>query len=46
VEFETEGEEEEDRPRLTMGEDVKLELSDDEDDEPAAKPEGVLKLDL
>jgi hypothetical protein len=45
VEFETEGEEEE-RPRLTMGEDVKLELSDDEDEEPAAKPEGVMKLDL
>jgi hypothetical protein len=46
VEFQTDGEEEEERPRLTMGEDVKLELSDDEDEEPAAKPEGVLKLDI
>jgi hypothetical protein len=46
VEFQTDGEEEEERPRLTMGEEVKLELSDDEDEEPAAKPEGVLKLDI
>jgi hypothetical protein len=44
VEFETDGEEEQ-RPRLTMGEDVKLDLSDDEE-EPAAKPAGVVKLDL
>ena len=46
VEFETdnEDEEEDDRPRLTMGEDIKLDLSDDE--EPAAKPAGVVKLDL
>ena len=46
VEFETDNEdEEEERPRLQMGEDVKLELSDDEE-EPAAKPAGVVKLDL
>jgi hypothetical protein len=46
VEFETEGEEEdEERPRLTLGEDVKLDI-EEEDEEPAAKPEGVLKLDL
>jgi hypothetical protein len=47
VEFETdnEDEEEDDRPRLTMGEDIKLDLSDDEE-EPAAKPAGVVKLDL
>ena len=45
VEFETDNDEEEvDRPRLTMGEDIKLDLSDDE--EPAAKPAGVVKLDL
>ena len=46
VEFETDNEEDEERPRLTMGEDVKLDLSDDEEEEPAAKPEGVMKLDL
>jgi len=48
VEFATDAEdndEEEQRPRLTMGEDVKLDLSDDEE-EPAAKPAGVVKLDL
>jgi hypothetical protein len=45
VEFETDNDEDEERPRLTMGEDVKLDLSDDEE-EPAAKPEGVMKLDL
>jgi hypothetical protein len=45
VEFETDNEEDEERPRLTMGEDVKLDLSDEEE-EPAAKPEGVMKLDL
>ena len=48
VEFETDAEddEEEQRPRLTMGEDVKLDLGDDEEEEPAAKPAGVVKLDL
>ena len=46
VEFETDNEDEEDdRPRLTMGEDIKLDLSEDEE-EPAAKPAGVVKLDL
>jgi len=47
VEFETDGgeDEEEDRPRLTMGEDIKLDLAEDEE-EPAAKPAGVVKLDL
>ena len=47
VEFETDNEddEEEERPRLQMGEDVKLDLSEDEE-EPAAKPAGVVKLDL
>ena len=46
VEFETDNEdEEEDRPRLTMGEDIKLDMSDEEE-EPAAKPAGVVKLDL
>ena len=46
VEFETDNEDEdEERPKLTMGEDIKLDLSDDEE-EPAAKPEGVMKLDL
>ena len=44
VEFETD-DEEDDRPRLTMGEDIKLDLSEDEE-EPAAKPAGVVKLDL
>ena len=44
VEFETDDEEEE-RPRLTMGEDIELDLSDDED-EPAAQPSGVVKLDI
>jgi hypothetical protein len=46
VEFETDNDEDEERPRLTMGEDVKLDLSDDDEEEPAAKPEGVMKLDL
>ena len=47
VEFETDNEDdEEERPRLKMGEDIKLELSDDEEEEPAVKPEGVMKLDL
>ena len=45
VEFETDTEEEE-RPRLQMGEDIKLDLSDDEEDEPAAKPTGVMELNL
>jgi hypothetical protein len=46
VEFETDDEDdEEERPRLTMGEDMKLDLSDDEE-EPAAEPTGVVKLDL
>lgn len=45
VEFETDNEDEEERPRLTMGEDVKLDISDDEE-EPAAKPAGIVKLDL
>jgi len=44
VEFETEDEDEE-RPKLTLGEDVRLDLSEDEE-EPAAKPEGIMKLDL
>lgn len=45
VEFETETDEEDERPRLTLGEDVKLDI-EEEDEEPAAKPDGVLKLDL
>ena len=47
VEFVTDAEDddEEERPRLTMGEDVKLDLSEDEE-EPAAKPAGIVKLDL
>ena len=45
VEFETDDDEEEERPKLTMGEDIKLDLSDDEE-EPAAKTDGVMKLDL
>lgn len=46
VEFESDvDEEEEERPRLTLGEDVKLDL-EEEEEEPAAKPEGVMKLDL
>jgi len=47
VEFETDNEddEEEERPRLQMGEDIKLDLSEDEE-EPATKPAGVVKLDL
>jgi Family of unknown function (DUF5764) len=44
VEFETDTEEEE-RPRLQMGEDIKLDLSDDEE-EPAAKPSGTMELNL
>jgi hypothetical protein len=44
VEFETDNEEEE-RPRIALGEDIKLDLSDDED-EPAAKPTGVMELNL
>jgi hypothetical protein len=46
VEFETETEEDDERPRLTLGEDVQLDIEEEEDEEPAAKPEGVLKLDL
>jgi hypothetical protein len=49
VEFETDNEDDEEaeRPRLTMGEDVKLDLGDDEEEEePAAKPAGIVKLDL
>jgi hypothetical protein len=47
VEFETDKEDDEDeeRPRLTLGEDVKLDI-EEEDEEPAGKPEGVMKLDL
>jgi hypothetical protein len=45
VEFETDNEEEEERPRLKMGEDIKLDLSDDEE-EPAAKPTGIMELNL
>lgn len=45
VEFETDNEEdEEERPRLELGEDVTLDLSEDE--EPAAKPTGVVNLNL
>jgi hypothetical protein len=29
-----------------MGEDIKLDLSDDEDEEPAGKPTGVMELNL
>jgi hypothetical protein len=47
VEFETDNEEDEERPRLQMGEDVKLDLfEDEEEEEPAAKPAGIVKLDL
>ena len=49
VEFETDNEDDEEaeRPRLTIGEDVKLDLGDeDEEEEPAAKPAGIVKLDL
>jgi len=46
VEFETDNDDDEDdRPRLTMGEDIKLDLGE-EDEEPAAKPAGIVKLDL
>jgi hypothetical protein len=45
VEFETDNDEEEERPRLQMGEDIKLDLSDDEE-EPAAKPTGVMELNI
>jgi len=46
VEFETDDEDdEEERPRLKIGEDIKLDLSDDEE-EPAAEPTGVVKLDI
>ena len=46
VEFETDNEDDEDeeRPRIELGEDVALELSEDE--EPAAKPTGVVNLNL
>jgi hypothetical protein len=47
VEFETDDDEDDERPKLTMGEDIKLDLSEDEEEEePAAKTEGVMKLDL
>jgi len=49
VEFETDNDDDEEaeRPRLTIGEDVKLDLGDeDEEEEPAAKPAGIVKLDL
>jgi hypothetical protein len=29
-----------------MGEDIKLDLADDEEEEPAAKPTGVMELNL
>ena len=47
VEFETDNDDDEEaeRPRLTIGEDVKLDLGDEEE-EPAAKPAGIVKLDL
>lgn len=45
VEFETDNEDEEKRPRLALGEDIKLDLSDDED-EPAAKPTGTMELNI
>jgi len=46
VEFETDNEDEE-RPRLTLGDDVQIDLGiESEDEEPAAKPEGTMKLDL
>jgi len=46
VEFETDNEDDEDeeRPRIELGEDVALELSEDE--EPAAKPTGVVNLNI
>lgn len=43
VEFETDDEDEEERPRLTMGEDIKLDF---DDEEPVAEPTGVVKLDI
>jgi len=46
VEFETDNEEEE-RPRITLGDDVQVDLGfESEEEEPAAKPEGTMKLDL
>ena len=46
VEFETDNEDEE-RPRLTLGDDVQIDLGiESDDEEPAAKPEGTMKLDL
>ena len=45
VEFETDNEEE-DRPRITLGDDVQVDLGFESDEEPGAKPEGTLKLDL
>jgi hypothetical protein len=46
VEFETDNEDEE-RPRLTLGDDIQIDLGiESEDEEPAAKPEGTMKLDL
>jgi hypothetical protein len=46
VEFETDNEEE-DRPRITLGDDVQIDLGiESEDEEPGAKPEGTMKLDL
>ena len=47
VEFETDNEEEEERPRLQVGEDIKLDLGEEEEEEePATKPAGIVKLDL
>ena len=47
VEFETDNEEEEEeRPRLQMGEEIKLDFADEDEEEPAAKPAGIVKLDL
>jgi len=43
VEFETDDEDEEERPRLTIGEDIKLDF---DDEEPVAEPTGVVKLDI
>jgi len=46
VEFETDNEDDE-RPRLTLGDDVQIDLGiESEDEEPGAKPEGTMKLDL
>jgi hypothetical protein len=48
VEFETDDEEEEERPRVTLGEDIQLDLFADEkeSDEPELKPSGTMELNL